>query len=119
MAFSLSSWLFRRRVRDEVQLSGRPVQAHRVVNPFHAVTVVPGPMCCEEARKLEGVRLLSQEAPKLPLRGCTCAACACRYAHHEDRRQGSDRRRRDVWNPAVAVQANDRRRDRGRRITDD
>ena len=118
MAFSLSSWLFRSRVHAEVQLSGRPVQAHRVVNPFHAVSIVPGPKCCEEARKLEGIRFLSQEAPKLPLAGCICTACACRYAHHDDRRQGSDRRRRDVWSPAVAVQANEQRRSKARRFTD-
>lgn len=118
MAFSLSSWFFRKRVQAEVQLSGRPVQAHRLVNPFHAVSVVAGSRCCEAARQMQDVRFLSGEAPKLPLPGCQAGACHCRYAHHADRREGSDRRNRDVWNPLVATKVNDRRQSRGRRITD-
>jgi hypothetical protein len=118
MGFSLSTWFFRKRVQAEVHLSGRPVQTHRVVNPFHAVSVVADSRACEAARNLQGVRFLSTEAPRLPLQGCSSASCRCRYAHHPDRREGSDRRNRDVWNPLVAMQMNDRRHSRGRRITD-
>lgn len=118
MGFSLSSWFFRKRVQAEVHLSGRPVQTHRVVNPFHAVSVIPGPRACDMVRQMQNIRFLSTEAPKLPLTGCQSASCKCRYAHHADRREGSDRRNRDVWNPLVAVQMNDRRHNRGRRITD-
>lgn len=118
MAFSLSSWFFRKRVQAEVQLSGRPVETHRVVNPFHAVSIIPGPRCCDAVRQMQGTRFLSKEAPRLPLPGCQSSACRCRYAHHADRREKSDRRNRDVWNPLVAVSMNDRRHNRGRRITD-
>lgn len=118
MGFSLSSWFFRKRVQAEVQLSGRPVQSHRVVNPFHAVSIVPSARCCDTARQLQGIRFLSGEAPKLPLAGCQASSCTCRYSHHSDRREGSDRRNRDVWNPLVAMTMNERRQSRGRRITD-
>lgn len=118
MGFSLSSWFFRKRVQAEVELSGRPVQTHRVVNPYHAVSIIPGPRSCEASQKMQGVRFLSNEAPKLPLPGCGTVNCKCRYAHHTDRRESSDRRNRDVWNPLVAVSMNDRRHSRGRRITD-
>lgn len=119
MAFNLASWFLRKRILAEVRLSGRPVQAHRVVNPFHAVSIVPGPICCQAARDIEGVRFLSKEAPRLPLPGCKGGPCKCRYAHHADRREGADRRHRDVWNPLVAATMNDRRQGRGGRRTTD
>jgi len=118
MGFSLSSWFFGKRVQAEVQLSGRPVQVHRVVNPFHAVAIVPGSNCCQAARQLSGTLFLSTQAPPLPLPHCEVDACRCRYAHHADRRTGDDRRNRDVWTPFVAHEAGDCRESRGRRVTD-
>ena len=118
MGFNLSTWIFGKRVQAEVQLSGRPVQVHRVVNPFHAVAIVPSSSCCQAARQLVGTRFLSSEAPSLPLPNCGVDVCRCRYAHHVDRRVDDDRRKRDVWTPLVAQKAGDRRESRGRRITD-
>jgi hypothetical protein len=57
----------------------------------HAVSIVPGSRCCEEARQLRGKRFLSREAPQLPLKTCGRADCACRYEHHPDRRGGARR----------------------------
>ena len=37
MVFNLLSWWHGKRVQAEVRWSGRPVQAHRVTNPYHAV----------------------------------------------------------------------------------
>ena len=118
MGFNLSSWIFSKRVQAEMQLSGRPVQVHRVVNPFHAVEIVPGSNCCQAARQLAGTLFLSREAPALPLPHCEVAACRCRYAHHVDRRTGDDRRNRDLWAVVVAQKTGERRASRGRRITD-
>ena len=118
MPFSLSSWFYGKRVQAEVQLSGRPVQVHRVENPFHAVSIAAGNDCCEAAEQMVGLRFLSAEAPQLPLPGCSAESCTCRYVHHEDRRSTSTRRNRDVWNANSAVVANDRRRSHGRRMTD-
>lgn len=119
MAFNLSSWLYRKRVKAEVQYSGRPVHAHRVSNPFHAVSIKAGPSCRRTAETYAGRRYLSAEAPSLPLPTCDSRNCRCRYAHHDDRRAGADRRHRDVWSRNVAlVKGGDRRSSRGRRATD-
>ena len=39
---------------------------------FHAVAILPGPRACDFVRALKGQRLLSLEAPRLPLIGCSC-----------------------------------------------
>jgi hypothetical protein len=115
----LSSWWHRSRVKSEVQRSGRPVAIHRVTNPYHAVSIAAGPKCRRTAEKFGERRFLSLEAPPLPQPTCDTLACRCRYVHHEDRRDGSDRRHRDVWDPAAQLaKGGDRRRGQGRRSTD-
>ena len=59
---------------------------------YHAVTIVSGPTACTQARAVKDVRLLSLEAPRLPLVGCTNPeGCQCRFQHHDDRRAGPRR----------------------------
>lgn len=42
---------------------------------------------------MEGIRLLADEAPRLPLSDCTMPeACNCRFQKYPDRRSGYDRR---------------------------
>lgn len=116
MPFNLSSWFMRRRVDAHLTLSGRPVQPHRVVNPYHAVAISPGPGSCQAAAELKGLRHLAKSAPMLPLAGCQADSCRCRYVHYEDRRSGEDRRER-----AHAPRGNglrERRMGEGRRETD-
>ena len=84
--FNLSNWLMRRRIGAQVRSPGSPVEHRRVSNPYHAVSIEPGPRSCAEARARESRRYLSAAAPVLPLKGCTNATCQCRYRHHEDRR---------------------------------
>jgi hypothetical protein len=80
---------------------------------FHAVTVLPGADACPDARSLLGVRVLSAEAPRLPLAGCDRPdQCDCRFKHHDDRRAGQ--RRRVTRTPPVG----ERRSVQGRRATD-
>lgn len=69
--------------------------AKKANTTHHAVSVVPGPRCCDEVRELRGQRFLSREAPQLPLKGCGRADCTCRYEHYQDRR-GNPRRLRDM-----------------------
>jgi len=64
-------------------------------NPYHAVSVRPGLICCRAVEELAGQRFLSAEAPELPLVGCDTESCECVYIHHADRRSGQDRR--DRW----------------------
>jgi hypothetical protein len=119
MAFNLMSWWHRQRVLVEVTMSGREVQTHRVTNPYHAVSIKAGPSCVQTKLKYGSRRFLSAEAPPLPLPTCDVTACICQYAHHDDRRAEPDRRLQDVWNPnARLAEGGDRRRLRGRRVTD-
>lgn len=122
MEFNLLSWWQRKRIQATVQLSGRPMHFHRVTNPYHAVSIKAGSCCHQTAQKYGRQRFLSGEAPPLPQPTCNVGACECRYVHHEDRRDGADRRQqdqRDVW--ALGSQlAKDggRRASHGRRLTD-
>jgi hypothetical protein len=70
-----------------------PVVAKKPSMAFHAVSVAPGTRCCAPAKKIEGKRFLSTQAPVLPLKDCTRPDCTCRYVHHEDRRFGPRRAR--------------------------
>jgi len=117
MAFNLSNWLLRRRIDAQVRDSGRPVEHRRIGNPYHAVSIEPGPRACMAARNLEGQRFLSTSAPMLPLEGCGGATCQCRYVHHNDRRNNLRDRRVNFANPHAHRMA-DRRSRQGRRITD-
>jgi hypothetical protein len=85
---------------------------------YHCVSVVPGKQCCAAAKTIEGQRLLSAEAPRLPLANCeTPANCQCTYRHYDDRRAGP-RRARERDEAADPWSATDRRRAYGRRSTD-
>jgi hypothetical protein len=87
---------------------------------FHAVSIVPGKQCCAQVQAVQGVRLLSLEAPRLPVIGCTMGPnCQCRYQHHEDRR-GPSRRSglRSSMSSQWALTGGDRRRAAGRRDSD-
>ena len=64
----------------------QPRENIRLSNPWHAVTILPGPKRCAAATRLLGQRYLSSEAPLLPLNLCTESDCRCRYRHHDDRR---------------------------------
>jgi len=97
-----------------VPLKPRPVRLR-----FHAVTVVAGANACAQAKALKDIRLLSPEAPRLPIVGCTNpAGCTCMYQHHDDRRAGPRRSGlRNVRVGAGTAEAN-RRRLLGRRDSD-
>ena len=87
---------------------------------YHAVTVVTGNEACAQARSLKDVRLLSLEAPRLPLVGCDRQArCQCRFKHHSDRRAGPRRgASSSLVQRAQAQRDSDRRRLPGRRESD-
>lgn len=71
-----------RKVPATPVVSERP----RVTNPYHAVSIIPGPDPCDAVKACAGVRFLSKEAPRLPVDGCGRSDCRCHYAHHDDRR---------------------------------
>ena len=61
---------------------------------FPGVSVNAAPRACLAAKLVDGARFHPDDAPALPLPGCTEKHCKCTYVHHSDRRSGTlDRRR--------------------------
>lgn len=86
---------------------------------YHAVTVVATARACPAARAIKDVRLLSLEAPRLPVAGCDSpAACECRFQHYSDRRTVSRREPEGTAALRRAFLAPERRNRRGRREAD-
>ncbi len=86
---------------------------------YHAVSIVSGPNACAQARAVKDVRLLSLEAPRLPLVGCTNVdGCQCRFRHHDDRRAGPRRSELRSAKQGLVAKQDSRRRLQGRRDSD-
>jgi len=88
-----------------------------VKEPWHAVSVVGGPSACPAAVDLRGKRVLSKDAPRLPLPTCPQSSkCRCTYRHYSDRRavvrRASDR------GLSTGMVRKDRRQLQGRRADD-
>ncbi|HEX6996990.1 MAG TPA: hypothetical protein VF322_02530 [Gammaproteobacteria bacterium] len=62
---------------------------------YEAVELRSRGRACQAARELMGRRMLVEEAPPLPLKGCALR-CACYYKQHADRRRDEPRRKADV-----------------------
>ena len=86
---------------------------------FHAISIVAGPSPCAQVKALTGTRLLSLEAPRLPLVGCTNPdGCRCKFQHHDDRRAGPRRSGLRSTVPGTTSTSDNRRRLIGRRDSD-
>jgi hypothetical protein len=82
------------------------------------VSIVSGPGACAAAKQLKNVRVLSADAPRLPLANCDCpATCPCTYRHYDDRRAGP-RRAQERGRLGGPWSSTERRRSTGRRETD-
>ncbi len=96
VVLAVAWWYFRQRAAREATAARRPGRADRRLShstsQFHAVAIKTPVYACEAALKLEGVRFLGSEAPKLPLPECDRDNCECRFQHYDDRRSGRDRR---------------------------
>jgi hypothetical protein len=118
----LAAAVYRMRLRSK--LSGSPQRNQRISNPWHAVSVVTGSVVsgayvCEAAAKLRGTRLLSTEAPNLPLPDCTAPSrCTCHFRHHPDRRSERRRARDNGFGDRSFSGVERRGPSRGRRATD-
>jgi hypothetical protein len=64
---------------------------------YHCVEIRSGRFACEAVRQLGKTRFLSEEAPRLPLSGCTSQNCTCSYAHFDDRREHDRRNPYGKW----------------------
>ena len=86
---------------------------------WRAVKIEPGLMSCKAAAECAGQVFLASSAPRIPLDGCDETECRCKYVHLEDRRSGGDRRI-ELGELGAFLPANkeERRRSKGRRVTD-
>jgi hypothetical protein len=85
---TMANYFFLKKQTRRVQPRG----ARPASSPFHAVSLHGGTCACDGVRELKARKFLSNEAPALPLQGCSSRNCNCRYVHHEDRRSGENRR---------------------------
>jgi len=86
-------------------------------DPWHAVAVIGGATACKAALTIRGKRVLSADAPRLPLPDCLWPSrCRCVYRHFADRRAGF-RRAADRGMFPIRI-ADERRASRGRRAED-
>ncbi len=103
------------------RLKKKPRRTERVTtltHLFHGVEIIPGARACASVRALVGERLLSEEAPRLPLLECDASdRCSCKYKHFVDRRTDA-RRESDEGLPTRGWHRADKRAGNGRRITD-
>jgi len=89
----LVGWLFiRRRQSSKTDAVNPTRRVPTSKKSYHAVSIKFKSRACMAAKKLEGERFLSTEAPRLPLPACDAAECLCHFAHHKDRRVSRDRR---------------------------
>ena len=89
----LVAWLIYRQGLDRPSTRpDRRIATSRNQTDYHAVSIKPGAYACSEANEIAGERFLAEEAPEIPLPGCTSSNCECHFVHHNDRRTGRDRR---------------------------
>ena len=67
-------------------------QAATQEKTFASVIIEPGLCACDAVAAYARQALLENDAPALPLPGCTEARCQCRFRQLEDRRRDNDRR---------------------------
>jgi hypothetical protein len=77
--------------------SAAPPARRNTGKNYHCVEVRPGTPACKVARDLGSTRFLSDEAPSLPLAGCTVEKCTCSFVHHDDRREDDRRHPYKQW----------------------
>ncbi len=108
----------RKQKRRNPNRASHPARATTARRLFHGVAIVPGrDHSCEAVNALANIRYLADDAPMLPVAGCSNRAdCRCRYQHFDDRRTEA-RRESDVGLP-VKDYPNDARSGFGRRVTD-
>ena len=59
---------------------------------WRCVKIRPGLLSCKRANRLADQLFLADEAPPLPLSGCSETNCTCHYLHFGDRRFVPERR---------------------------
>ena len=90
--------------------AGRGRATAQATKGFHSVSISMDASPCHAIRKYAGRRLLSNEAPILPLPDCDQPNCSCRFEHFDDRRDPGNRRDRMVAMGRMASSESSRER---------
>ncbi len=86
-------WLVMRIRRGKKELQAvTTIKKPDGTSAFHAVSLKYSSNACNAAKAMTGRRFLASAAPRLPLPECEALECRCRFAHHSDRRSGTERR---------------------------
>ena len=85
-------WLFVRQRRYTAEVNAPRTRTDPAKTAYHAVSIKFEANACDAAKAMTGRRFLASAAPRLPLPDCNVLECRCRFAHHDDRRSGKDRR---------------------------
>lgn len=88
-------WWRRSTVQKKIQAAPTVTRAPR--SGYHCVEVKTGNYACAAAGQLGEVRFLPNEAPSLPLPGCSAPECACSFVHYDDRRDDIRRNTYGEW----------------------
>ena len=85
-------WLIMRQRRYTAEVNAPAPKTDATQSAYHAVSIKFEANACDAAKAMTGRRFLASAAPRLPLPDCDSLECRCRFAHHDDRRTGHDRR---------------------------
>jgi hypothetical protein len=87
---ALAFW-WRLRARRQHPRASREPGLARATGDYRCVELRYRGDACDAVKRIGAKRFLPGEAPAIPVPGCDVAQCACRYVHHDDRRD-EDRR---------------------------
>lgn len=79
------------------KLLAAPVARRAARSGYHCVEVRTGNYACAAAEQLGEIRFLPNEAPSLPLPGCSAQKCTCSFVHYDDRRDDERRNTYGEW----------------------
>ncbi len=97
------------------KLRAAPVSRLKPHKIYHCVEVRTGSPACKAVQDLGNTRFLSEEAPSLPLSGCTMGKCTCSFIHYDDRRDDDRRHPYKQWASLPPTAEGERRKRTERR----
>lgn len=112
VAAAVLGWRYSARQK---KLHTAPVSRQRPPKTYHCVEVRKGSPACKAVLDLGDTRFLSEEAPSLPLSGCTMEKCTCSFIHYDDRRDDDRRHPYKQWASLPPTTEGERRKRTERR----
>ena len=74
----------------------------RTNNPYRCVEIAPCLGACEAVKTYRHIKILLDNAPALPIRGCDYAHCECKFIRHDDRRNDDRREKHNSARQVIA-----------------